>query len=502
MHSLFLKVFLWFWLAMILVIGALAVSSYVTSGAHGLHPPLFVEGILTAYARLAATRYESEGRAALDAYMQRLERDANLHARLFDSNGNELSGGVVTPDEMALATLVAGTNKASTRMLGENLVLEARPETARDGSIYVFVATLSRMRPEPANRPTPRQRPGPPGPFNFIFGESTSAFVVRFVAVILTAGLLCYWLARYIVSPVVKLREVTRQVAGGDLSARVSPALGNRRDELAAMGRDFDAMAARIETLVGAQNRLLQDISHELRSPLARLNVALDLTRKRAGAESNVNVHLDRIERESRRLNEMIGQLLALSRWEAGADGMRRQPVELCALVREVVEDAEFEARGHERAVKLNECETCETSGTHALLRSAVENVVRNAIRHAPDGTAVEVALRRGQEGEVNYAVLRVRDAGAGVPEDALSEIFRPFYRADDSRTRETGGVGLGLAITERAVRLHGGSVTAANVTGGGFVVEIRLPLATGSASSVESFGETMLDQSELRTNV
>ena len=362
------------------------------------------------------------------------------------------------------------------------MIYEAQPTAARGGGRYVFVAAFEFG---PAGRPEPLRGPGgprrPPGPFGFLLGDDPAALALRALAVVLTAGLLCYLLARYIVSPVVKLRAVTRQVAGGDLPARVGPLRGRRRDELAEMGRDFDAMAARIEALLSAQQRLLRDISHELRSPLARLAVALDLLRKRTGPEAES--YLARIERESARLNEMIGQLLTLSRWEAGAAGVRRQPVDLAALVRDVAEDADFEARGQNRSVEVVECDACEAAGTPALLRSAVENVVRNAVRHTPEGTAVKVSLRRGRaDGGEGFAVLGVRDEGPGVPEEMLSDIFRPFYRVDDSRTRETGGAGLGLAIAERAVRLHGGTVTAANVAGGGFLVEIRLPLRGGAA--------------------
>ena len=242
------------------------------------------------------------------------------------------------------------------------------------------------------------------------------------------------------------------------------------------MGRDFDAMATRIEALMEAHQRLLRDISHELRSPLARLVVALDLARKRAGAEAAG--HLARIEREAGRLNEMIGQLLILSRRETGADGTERIRVNLSALTREVTEDADFEARGRDRSVTIVECEECVMTGTPALLRSAIENVVRNAVRHTPAGTSVKISLRCRQGGADAQALLSVRDEGAGVLEKDLTDIFRPFFRVDDSRARETGGAGLGLAITERAVRLHGGTVAAANVPGGGFVVEIRLPLA------------------------
>jgi len=245
-------------------------------------------------------------------------------------------------------------------------------------------------------------------------------------------------------------------------------------------------MATRVEALVSAQNRLLRDISHELRSPLARLSVALDLARKRAGAAAAGD--LDRIEREAKRLNELIGQLLTLSRRESDADRVWLEDVNLAALVRDVAADADFEAGGRNRSVAVAECDECETRGTESLLRSAVENVVRNAVFHTPEGTAVTISLRCEQNGNEEsdggnrsgsrprQAVIAVRDEGAGVPEDALKEIFRPFYSVDDSRTRETGGTGLGLAITERALRLHGGTVVATNVPGG-FVVELRLPL-------------------------
>ena len=198
---------------------------------------------------------------------------------------------------------------------------------------------------------------------------------------------------------------------------------------------------------------------------------------------------LNRIEREAKRLNELIGQLLTLSRRESDADRVRLEDVNLASLVRDVAADADFEAGGRNRSVVVSECDECETLGTRTLLRSAVENVVRNAVFHTPEGTAVTISLRCERNGDedggggngdgarARRAVIAVRDEGAGVPDEVLTEIFRPFYRVDDSRTRETGGTGLGLAITERALRLHGGTVSASNVRGGGFVVELRLPL-------------------------
>ncbi|HKG15697.1 MAG TPA: ATP-binding protein [Pyrinomonadaceae bacterium] len=480
MRSLFLKVFLWFWLAMSLVVGVVALMSHLTRPLHEPRPPQFIEAVVGAYSQSAADAYAREGAAGLGSFQRRVEREARVRARLLDESGAELSGEGATDDERRLAAQVFGAGGTASKMF-DGSVLEARAvNAAGGGGRYAFVATLPLGPPPPPRDAPPRRFPHflPPGPLNFLLGNTAGALAARVIAALLTAGVLCYMLARYIVSPVVKLRAVTRQLTEGDLSARVGPLMGTRRDELADMGRDFDAMAARIEALLGAQARLLRDISHELRSPLARLGVALDLLRKRTPPEAET--HLARIEREAARLNEMIGQLLSLSRWETGADGARAKRVDLSALVREVAEDADFEARSQNRSVEVSECDACETAGTHALLRSAFENVVRNAVRHAPEGTAVQVSLDCLKGGTNNgEAILRVRDKGPGVPEESLKEIFRPFYRVDDSRTRETGGTGLGLAITDRAVRLHAGSVSAANVHGGGFVVEIRLPLVS-----------------------
>jgi two-component system sensor histidine kinase CpxA len=478
LRSLFLKVFLWFWFAMALVIGVFTLTTHLTRPEPAFRPPHLIEVVLTNYGRGAAAAYESGGAPALDEYLRRVEHETDIHMHLFDAEGRELTGHDASELVRETAAQVARTGEPVFRNLRPGM-LEARPVPARDGGRYVFVTPMNKGGPphvSPHGRPHGPHRPPPlHGPFG-IFEDNSSALLLRTLAAILAAGAVCYLLARYIVAPVVKLREVTRQVTEGDLSARVGPRLGRRRDELASMGHDFDEMASRVETLVGAQTRLLRDISHELRSPLARLSVALDLARKRAGAAAAGD--LDRIEREAKRLNEMVGQLLALSRWESGEGGARLETFDLAALVREVASDADFEAQGRGCSVVFAESGACEMRGTRDLVRSAVENVVRNAVRYTPEGTAVKINLNCSEGGR-REALVSVRDEGAGVPEEALREIFRPFYRIDDSRTRETGGAGLGLAITERAVRLHGGTVTASNPPGGGLLVELRLPLAT-----------------------
>ncbi len=240
--------------------------------------------------------------------------------------------------------------------------------------------------------------------------------------------------------------------------------------------RDFDTMAERLETLVKAQSRLLNDISHELRSPLARLNVALGLARQRAGVESADM--LDRIELEASRLNELIGRILTLARLEDGEQDVPQTPVPLDELVLRVAEDAEFEAQARHCHVHTTIPDgDWGVRGNASLLHSAVENVVRNAIRYTQERSSVEIELECDESAKRTEAVLKVSDSGPGVPDDALGKLFEPFYRLDDARGRLTGGVGLGLAITERAVRFHGGKVTAFNRAEGGLRVEIRLPL-------------------------
>ena len=314
----------------------------------------------------------------------------------------------------------------------------------------------------------------PPGPRVFI-GPRGVPFTGLIIGVV-TSGLVCYLLAWYLTKPIVRLRTAARQLAAGDLTARTGAPASMRRDEVAGLMRDFDAMADRIETLLKAQSRLLNDISHELRSPLARLNVALGLARQRAGMESTDM--LDRIELEASRLNELIGRILTLARLEDGEQIVPQTPVPLDEIVLSVTEDAEFEAQARHCHVRVSIPEgDWKVRGNASLLHSAVENVVRNAIRYTQEGTSVGVELASESKAGAYEAVLRVSDSGPGVPSQALAKLFEPFYRLDDARERQTGGVGLGLAITERAVRFHGGKVAAYNRDGKGLMVEIRLPL-------------------------
>ncbi len=274
---------------------------------------------------------------------------------------------------------------------------------------------------------------------------------------------LCYALARQLTSPLRAMQKTIERFGRGDFSARVN---SRRADELGQLGRTVDQMAERIEGLVKSQRRLLQDISHELRSPLARLGVAVELGR----GGGNPTTAYDRIEREADRLNTLVGELIQVTRAEGDPSGLSTQPMQLDELVRMIVDDVRIEAEKHEIRINLESC-AAEMEGNPELLRRAIENVIRNAIRYSPDGSPVNVTLTRTG----NLYRVAVRDFGSGVPADALAHIFDPFYRVETDRGRTSGGVGLGLAIAKRAVDLHHGSLRAANVFPG-LQVEIELP--------------------------
>jgi two-component system sensor histidine kinase CpxA len=282
-------------------------------------------------------------------------------------------------------------------------------------------------------------------------------------------GIFCYFISSYLTRPLDRLGEAAAGIAEGRLDTRVDPSLRKRRDEIAGLARNFDRMAERIEALVTGQRRLLGDVSHELRSPLARLIVALSLVRQGPAEEAAEN--LDRIGLEARRLDTLIGQLLTLTRIENGADRGSPARFDLTNLVQEVANDADFEARARNRRVIVTGSDACTVEGYEELLRSAVENVARNAIRHTAEGTAVGISLANTG----SQAVLTVRDYGPGVPENMLSEIFLPFRRVAGDNS---DGAGLGLAIAERAVELHRGAIHARNAPqSGGLILEIVLEL-------------------------
>lgn len=393
--------------------------------------------------------------------------------------------GAILPKEPALdpaiARLAASAGKLPTiQDDGRQLVVIHRLETP-EGQAYTVIG-LHRLGPPPGMEKLLPPRgdqdlPPPPRQKGFFtpFGRVQELRLLVFLPV---AGIICYLLARSFSAPLARLRTISRQIAAGDLSARVGTSLGKPGNEIGDLARDFDHMAERMEGLVNGQKRLLLDISHELRSPLARLNLALELAKKRFQAEEDGN--FARISRESERLNNLIGQLLALTRSEAKSVDANSPPVPLANLVLEIAEDVEFETRNQGKGVVVGDLEPATVSGSSELLRQAIENIVRNGAYYTRPGSRVELSLCAGASGNPE-AVIRVRDYGPGVPEDKLPNLTEPFFRVAEARDRNSGGAGLGLAIAHQAVQQHGGSLSFANAPNrDGLIVEIRLPLLRG----------------------
>lgn len=299
-------------------------------------------------------------------------------------------------------------------------------------------------------------------------GSSDNVNPLPYFAGILVIVTLFSWLLTVrLVRPLLKLRETVIAFGNGDLASRVH---SKRHDEMGDLARSFDQMADRLQTLMTAERRLLQDVSHELRSPLARLGFAVELARTSTNKESAY----DRIKREAQRLNVLVGELLQVTRAEGDPGTRNLESIDVGGLVRTVAEDCSIEAEvRHCRIIQRND-ETIIVTGDRELLHRAVENIVRNAIRHSPEENLIEVICRKEKE----QVLVGVRDYGSGVPEELLTDIFRPFFRVDDDRNRTSGGVGLGLAIAQRAVSIHHGGITAKNMQPG-LLVEISLPVAS-----------------------
>jgi signal transduction histidine kinase len=455
-RSLFLRIFLSFWAAqaLLVVLAILLTMAFRPRNATW-------EALRTSTLNDSIAAYEEGGATQLRQYLDNLDTTQHVRAFVFDEQGNEISNRAAPDWAVRMAS-------GKRHMPHEGVVFPPPPvqresRASSDGKHrYTLVMGL------------------PPGPLRVFIGPRGLPAEGLLIA-ILSSGLVCYFLAWYVTKPVAKLRAATQKLAAGDLTARAGNPRSRRRDEIAGLIRDFDTMAGRLELLVRAQSRLLNDISHELRSPLARLNVALGLARQRSGPESASM--LERIELEASRLNELIGRLLTLARLEDGEKRVPATPVLLDEVVLNVTEDAEFEAQARHCHVRSEiQAGNWAVRGEDSLLHSAIENVVRNAIRYTREGSTVEIRLERKNSPAGAEAVVGVADCGSGVPEDALEKLFQPFYRLDDDRGRQTGGVGLGLAITERAVRFHGGRVAAFNRAEGGLLVEIHLPLLMQSS--------------------
>jgi two-component system sensor histidine kinase CpxA len=431
MRSVYFKILLWCFVTLLLSLAAFVLVSAFVAGAAARGG--FITNLHAWQTAEAVEAYESGGAPSLAAYLAKMHLFLKERDYLTDASGRDLLTG---EDRSALLKL------------------------ARSGSV----------RPQQSNGHLMMVTPTADKRYRLITVAdppiAIGSFLPYYFLILVAVALVCWILALNIATPLRDLARAVERFGRGDLDVRLK---SRRKDEIGELSRSFDRMAERIGTLVTAERRLLQDISHELRTPLARLSFAAELTRTASDRDAAV----ERLRKEIDRLTDLVGALVEVTRAEGDPSATRLEPLQLDDLLHSVVEDCRVDADARGCSIGVSGELDLTLRGDRELLRRAVENVLRNAIRYTPRGSIVDVKM----ESAGQTVRISVRDSGPGVPEELLPRIFQPFFRVDDSRDSSTGGVGLGLAIAYRAISVHQGRVWAHNVNPG-LSVCIELPLA------------------------
>ncbi|HEX3569837.1 MAG TPA: ATP-binding protein [Acidobacteriaceae bacterium] len=448
MRSLFLKIFLWFWVTLVVTGIALVLTFLLEPRGVPSQWHTTLQDTARYSGSIAVEEMEWYGTAAASTYIDRIHHG---RACLFDLKGGVIAG--TDCDSFRNLTSQASQSNSSVFGMRFGMARVAVLVQGNEGGKYIFATEL------------------PAGP-RAVLGFDRFALLLHCAVALLVSSFICYLLTRYLTTPILRLREAAQQLAAGDLTTRAAAAIERRHDEIGELVCDFNAMAVRIEELVHRQRQLITDVSHELRSPLARLNVALDLGRERKGSDPA----FDQMERDLELLNDMIERLLVVARLDTSSAPIPMAQVNLTRLAEQIVRNANFESHERKVAVSLTAGGQYFVQGNADLLQSAIENLVRNAIRYTEPGTSVEVELSAEPGPVASLVKLVVRDHGPGVADSELTKIFQPFYRVADARDRISGGAGLGLAIAERVIRIHGGTIRAGNAAPHGLQVEISLP--------------------------
>ena len=466
MRGLFAKIFLFFWVALSLtfVISTTLILQHRFARPDQIYSALGIT--LKSEAIAAAQAYEQGGCSAFHQYTDSLPQTVYLA----DSDSKFLCA---SGDTQAYSSALSKAERSSPlfSVQAGTQYLWATAVVPSSGRRYLFVlATPYRSE----------SRHWAHDLWHFAFPQLPVGIVVF--------GLTTFIIVLLLTRPIARLRAAARELARGQLNTRIPSPRREARifggDEIQGLEHDFNHMAEQLESLVAAQKMLLRDVSHELRSPLARLSVALELAREDAPISMSEN--LERIEREAGRLNTLIGQLLRLSSLESANAIVDGEEFGLMHLLEELLPDIEFEALQRSCSIKLDSACDCIVRGNSELVYRAIENIARNAIRYTKEISSVEINLSCEMREGHRIGVLKISDHGPGLPENELLNIFRPFYRVDTARQRDTGGFGIGLAIAERAIRLHHGQVYAVNRDGGGITMVVTLPCYEAASPHIE----------------
>ncbi|MDE1160910.1 MAG: ATP-binding protein [Acidobacteriaceae bacterium] len=432
-HSLYAKIFSWFWLT--LGVGALLVL--IVTLFTGTQPLGRRWARLTQdmYAHSAIDFYQSGGTPALQRYVDILQKSSGIQAALLDEHQQNVLPRPTPPNVQSVLADSLRRQRSAVHL--------GRVWTSATPLLYGSRRFLFVMEVHPLD--------------GFVDGTFARPFLNRLLLAFLVASLFCLLLTRHIVAPVKALQLGAQRLAAGDLRTRVAPEVTARNDELADTARAFDQMADRMQLLIQGRQELLADISHELRSPLTRISVCAELIQR---GELDV---VERIQVDVKRMNAMIGQILLLTRLDLQPPAVVSDAIDLPGMLESITQDAALEAQHLDKSIHLHVGSSCIIHGEANLIRSAIENVVRNAVRYTEPGTTVEVAAQRLFLHEQTLCEVIITDSGTGVPEDALQKLFDPFFRVSEAREHDSEGTGLGLSISRRIVEMHNGTIYARN---------------------------------------
>lgn len=450
MRSLYWKIFLSFWLATILII---LCTAWLTSEiAQKSSIPARERVFMDSYANAAIATLESGQKNALKKWLE--QTGTSKHLTLFlITNSGEIIGSEEPPDIVKKITTNMGSSELYSGLLKFGNVIVSHVIVSTSGKAYRLVAISNK-------------------PLSQFIEIPWSGLTLRLPIAIIISGIICYLLSLYLTKPLRSLRLAAKSIATGVLSTRVGHMAGHRHDEIAELSDEFDRMAEQLESLIASKERLLRDISHELRSPLARLQIAIELGRKKASEK--LEPEFSRMEIECFRLNNLIGEIIKFARMDKSTAQLTKKQVNLPVLIDQIIEDANFEINEKEPVVFFHQRCDCTLLLDERLIHRAIENIIRNALRYSAPHPKIDVSLSYDEAKKVFY--VDIKDNGPGVPETELDKLFNPFYRVDSSRAKHTGGYGLGLAIAMQAIRLHHGEIHASNCEGGGLQVRISLP--------------------------
>jgi two-component system sensor histidine kinase CpxA len=449
MRSLYWKIFISFWLATILIIFTTAwvTSHIVQKSSLPAQEQLFMDS----YANAAVATYESGQKTALLKWLNKIGISRHMSLYLLSSKG-DIIGTQTVPENVKEVAQNLLQDQLSEGILKSGKLIVSHEILSTSGTFYRLAAVSEK-------------------PIYHFVGFPWESLAIRLILATFISGLMCYLLSRYLTQPLRFLGMAAKSIATGKLNTRVGHLRGHHNDELEQLSQEFDRMAEQLEALIRSKERLLQDISHELRSPLARLHVAIELGRKKTTPVADKE--FNRMEMECSRLNALITEILDFARLEKSTTELNVSKADLSKLLLDVIKDANYEFGEETPRVRVDTLESCLLFIDERLIHRAIENIVRNALDYSPATEQVMVSLKYNKSKE--EICIDILDKGPGVPEDQLDKIFNAFYRVDTSRTQKTGGYGLGLAIAARAIKLHHGKIIAMNSPGKGLLVRIIL---------------------------